>query len=120
MNLLIGFFVTILVAVVGGLIISLILMPMIGLIAVLANGVDGYKLDKITDKYSLSGKKSALALMTKTMVALSLIASCIVFIFYKIKPSETFMLVLAIIEFCLAPIHLLLGSILKNYLSEED
>lgn len=116
MNVVISILTTILVAVVGGLLISVILMPMIGLIAVLSNGPDGYKLDKI-DK---NNPERALALMTKTMVALSLIASCIVFIFYKIKPSETFMLVLAIIEFCLAPIHLLIGSILKNHVAEED
>ena len=118
MNLLIGFFVTILVAVVGAVAICLFIMPMLGIVAVLANGVDGYKLDKIADKYSLYSKKSALALMTKIMVALSLGASCIAFMFYKINPRESFMLILAIFELALAPTHFIIGTNLKYQVTE--
>ena len=118
MSILIGFIVTILAAVVGAAVICCFIMPMLGIVAVLANGVDGYKLDKITDKYSLSGKKSALALMTKTMTVMALGASCIAFMFYKINPSESFMLILAIVEFALAPTHLVIGTNLKYQITE--
>ena len=119
MSILITLFVTIVAAVVGAAVICCFIMPMLGIVAVLANGAEGYKLDKIADKYSLYSKKSALSLMTKIMIVMALAASCIAFMYSKFNPNEHFMFVLGILEFILVPAHLVIGAKLKQQLADN-